>query len=152
MTLAEKLKELRLIEGKARGLNRALTQSEVARLITAETGRSLTQAYLSQLESGKRRHLTANTRELLAEFFKVHPGYLVDDPPAKRRRTAAHPFNQWLRSGHEQLRRTDPALANLLHEIAGEKNARRYFELIAALRRQRDRLKTLLKELSISTG
>jgi transcriptional regulator with XRE-family HTH domain len=42
---------------------------------------SLSQAYLSQLEKGKRVHLTASSRDLLATFFKVHPGYLVSDPP-----------------------------------------------------------------------
>ena len=31
-------------------------------------------------ESGARPHLTNTTRLLLAKFFKVHPGYLVDDP------------------------------------------------------------------------
>src|SRR3712207_8370061 len=41
---------------------------------------TLFRSYLSQLESGQRRHLTAPTRELLARFFKVHPGYLVGDP------------------------------------------------------------------------
>ena len=40
----------------------------------------LSQSYLSQIESGARPHLTNTTRLLLAKFFKVHPGYLVDDP------------------------------------------------------------------------
>jgi transcriptional regulator with XRE-family HTH domain len=40
----------------------------------------ISQSYLSQIESGARPHLTNTTRLLLARFFKVHPGYLVDDP------------------------------------------------------------------------
>jgi hypothetical protein len=31
-------------------------------------------------QGGARPHLTNATRMLLAKFFKVHPGYLVDDP------------------------------------------------------------------------
>ena len=41
---------------------------------------TLSQSYLSQIESGRRPHLTNTTRLLLARFFKVHPGYLVEDP------------------------------------------------------------------------
>ena len=41
---------------------------------------TVSQSYLSQIESGSRPHLTNTTRLLLAKFFKVHPGYLVDDP------------------------------------------------------------------------
>src|SRR5919202_173663 len=63
-----------------RGLGRPLTKAEVARAMRAEQGAGLSEAYLSQLESGRRRHLTGPTRGLLARFFKVHPGYLVDDP------------------------------------------------------------------------
>ena len=50
------------------------------RAIKAESKKSISQAYLSQIESGVRPHLTNSTRMLLARFFKVHPGYLVDDP------------------------------------------------------------------------
>lgn len=151
MKLADKLKALRLQEGKARGLARSLTQSEVARLIKAETGRGLTQAYLSQLESGKRRHLTAETREQLAKFFKVHPGYLVDEPAAPRRTKAAQSaVDKWLLASSEDLRKAEPALAALLREIAGERNPRRYFELLTALRRDKDRLDKLFKEYAIS--
>ena len=149
MTLAEKLKDLRLQDGKSRGMNRALTQSEVARLIKTETGRSLTQAYLSQLESGKRRHLTADTREQLARFFKVHPGYLVDDLPASRRRTSATSLGKWLQEGHEMLKRDDPPTAALLQELAADRNPRRYFDLLGAILRRKDAVKLLFKEYHI---
>ncbi len=81
MKLSEKIKHLRQIEGELRGLNRAMTQMEVVKAMREELHDSLSQAYVSQIESGKRVHLTASSRDLLARFFKVHPGYLVSDPP-----------------------------------------------------------------------
>src|SRR5258708_40108203 len=81
MDLAEKVKHLRGVEGELRGLSRPMTQIEVVKAMQEELGESISQAYLSQLESGKRVHLTASSRELLSRFFKVHPGYLVSDPP-----------------------------------------------------------------------
>src|SRR2546430_15006432 len=81
MDLAEKVKHLRGIEGELRGLGRPMTQVEVVKTMQDELGESISQAYLSQLESGKRVHLTASSRDLLSRFFKVHPGYLVSDPP-----------------------------------------------------------------------
>jgi transcriptional regulator with XRE-family HTH domain len=81
MELAEKLRRLRKAEGMRRGLWRTLTQHEVIRAMRQEIGVSLSQAYLSQLESGKRAHLTSASREALARFYHVHPGYLVSDPP-----------------------------------------------------------------------
>ena len=67
-----------------RGVGRALTKAEVARAMRAELGAGLSEAYLSQLEAGRRQHLTAPTRSLLARFFKVHPGYLVGRPRGLR--------------------------------------------------------------------
>lgn len=80
MDLREKLRQLRAAEGERRGFGRSLTQSEVARAMRDELGASLSQAYLSQLEGGKRVHLTHTSREALARFYRVHPGYLVSDP------------------------------------------------------------------------
>jgi len=81
MTLGEKVRYLRLVEGELRGLGRDMSQQEVVRAIGTELGKSISQSYLSQIENGGRPHLTNSTRLLLAKFFKVHPGYLVDDPP-----------------------------------------------------------------------
>lgn len=81
MELAEKLRRLRQAEGMRRGLWRPMTQHEVTRAMRLEIGVSLSQAYLSQLEGGSRLHLTNTTREALARFYHVHPGYLVNDPP-----------------------------------------------------------------------
>ena len=80
MNLGEKIRYLREVEGSLRGLNRAMSQQELVRDLAAETGSRLSQSYLSQIESGARPHLTNTTRQILAAFFKVHPGYLVDDP------------------------------------------------------------------------
>jgi transcriptional regulator with XRE-family HTH domain len=80
MKLGEKLRYLRGIEGTLRGLDRELSQGELARLIKKEQRKPISQSYLSQIESGARPHLTNSSRMLLAKFFKVHPGYLVDDP------------------------------------------------------------------------
>src|SRR3981081_3253179 len=81
MNLSEKIKHLREVEGELRGFNRPMTQMEVVKAMQEELQESISQAYLSQLEKGKRVHLRAWSRDLLAAFFKVHPGYLVSDPP-----------------------------------------------------------------------
>src|ERR1700728_4298464 len=87
MKLSDKIRYLREVEGNLRGLNRAMTQQELVRAIqtdsrTANGKATISQSYLSQIESGARPHLTNTTRLLLAKFFQVHPGYLVDDPGA----------------------------------------------------------------------
>ena len=58
MTLGEKLRYLRSVEGTLRGLEREMTQAEVARAIHRELKQSISQAYLSQIESGVRPHMT----------------------------------------------------------------------------------------------
>ena len=78
MTLGEKLRYLREVEGTLRGLDRELSQLEMARLIQKELGKSISQSYLSQIESGARPHLTNSTRMLLARFFKVHERFRRD--------------------------------------------------------------------------
>ncbi|HXE65385.1 MAG TPA: helix-turn-helix transcriptional regulator, partial [Bryobacteraceae bacterium] len=76
MTLGQKIRRLREMEGALRGLGREMTQQELSRAIQKETKQPLSQSYLSQIEGGQRPHLTNKTRMLLARFFKVHPGYL----------------------------------------------------------------------------
>src|SRR5258708_26641457 len=80
MKLGEKVRYLREVEGSLRGLGRAMSQQAMLRAIEAETGSKLSQSYLSQIESGARPHLTNTSRAILAKLFKVHPGFLVDDP------------------------------------------------------------------------
>ena len=113
MKLGEKIRYLREVEGSLRGLDRAMSQQELVRAIDAETGSKLSQSYLSQIESGARPHLTNTSRQLLAGFFKVHPGYLVDDPEGyspelqSELRNVEDKLELWLVSGAERFRR-DP--------------------------------------------
>lgn len=93
MELGEKLLHLRAAEGERRGLGRSMTQTEVAAALRQELGLSLSQAYLSQIEGGKRVHLSNKSREALSTFFRVHPGYLVNDPPGCFP-DSAHPAHQ----------------------------------------------------------
>src|SRR5262245_63907828 len=111
MTLGEKLRYLREVEGTLRGMGRDLSQQEVSRLIQKEQGKSISQSYLSQIESGARPHLTNSTRLLLARFFKVHPGYLVDDPEGYQNEllsdlgAAEDKLDLWLINGSQRFRR-----------------------------------------------
>jgi transcriptional regulator with XRE-family HTH domain len=138
MNLAEKIKHLRDVEGELRGLNRPMTQVEVVKAMQEELGESISQAYMSQLESGKRVHLTASTRSLLARFFKVHPSYLVSDPPDYSIDLQADMgyetdrLSTWLTaSAHEWL--TEPALHDFLLSLAESEEPRRYLELFRQL-------------------
>jgi len=112
MKLGEKLRYLREVEGTLRGFDRELSQLEMARLIERELGKSISQSYLSQIESGARPHLTNSSRMLLARFFKVHPGYLVDDPEGFQNELVSDvgaledKLDLWLVSGAERFRAT----------------------------------------------
>jgi len=129
MKLGEKLRYLREVEGTLRGFNRELSQLEMARLIERELGKSISQSYLSQIESGARPHLTNSTRMLLAKFFKVHPGYLVDDPEGFQNELVSDvgaledKLDLWLVSGAERFRR-DPELQQALIALARHADTR----------------------------
>jgi transcriptional regulator with XRE-family HTH domain len=129
MKLGEKLRYLRMVEGTLRGLEREMSQGEVARVLKKELGQSISQAYLSQIESGRRPHLTNTTRMLLARFFKVHPGYLVDDPEGFHTeltsdvRGLEDKLDLWLIEGAERFRR-DPEVCEALLELAKHPGSR----------------------------
>jgi transcriptional regulator with XRE-family HTH domain len=74
MTLGEKLRYLRLMEGNLRGLGRDMTQLEVVRAINKELKEKISQSYLSQIENGARPHLTNKTRLLLSSPSRVPRG------------------------------------------------------------------------------
>jgi transcriptional regulator with XRE-family HTH domain len=136
MTLGEKLRYLREVEGTLRGLNRELSQLELARLIQKEQAKSISQSYLSQIESGARPHLTNSTRMLLARFFKVHPGYLVDDPEGFQNELISDigaledKLDLWLVSGAERFSR-EPELHHALLTIARHDDSRMCLMLLA---------------------
>jgi transcriptional regulator with XRE-family HTH domain len=126
------------MEGALRGLDREMTQQEVVHAIRRELHKSFSQSYLSQIESGSRRHLTNTTRMLLAGFFKVHPGYLVDDPEGFHTglmsdvRTAEERLDLWLIDGAETFR-SDPELCDAMLKVARHEDSRRCFVLLAAI-------------------
>ena len=140
MKLSDKIRYLREVEGNLRGLNRAMTQQELVRAIQAEgSGKgTISQSYLSQIESGARPHLTNTTRLLLAKFFQVHPGYLVDDPEGYHAelisdlRTTEDKLDLWLIAGAERFRR-DPDLCQALLTLANHNDSRRCLLLMEAV-------------------
>jgi transcriptional regulator with XRE-family HTH domain len=138
MRLSEKLRYLRSVEGAVRGLNREMTQLEVVRAIRKDLGRTISQSYLSQIENGVRPHLTNSTRMLLARFFKVHPGYLVDDPEGFHTELTSHlPASEdrldlWLIEGAERFRR-DPAVSQSLLRLAMHDDTRKCLVLMQAI-------------------
>jgi transcriptional regulator with XRE-family HTH domain len=129
MTLGEKLRALRHMEGHLRGLGREMTQSEVVRAIDAELRERISQSHLSLIESGTRPHLSAHSRQLLARFFKVHPGYLVSDPPGFQTELSAsiggveNALDRWLYEGVVRLG-TDEALSAAIDRLAQHPDSR----------------------------
>jgi transcriptional regulator with XRE-family HTH domain len=138
MKLGEKIRYLREVEGALRGLGRDMTQQEVVRAVKKEIGKPISQSYLSQIESGARPHLTNSTRMLLARFFNVHPGYLVDDPDGYHTelqsplRVAEDRLDLWLVSGAERFRR-DPQLRHALLKISRHDDSRKCLLLLGAI-------------------
>jgi transcriptional regulator with XRE-family HTH domain len=138
MTLGEKLRYLREVEGTLRGLGRPISQSEVARGIREELGEPISQAYLSQVENGRRKHLTETTRMMLARFFNVHPGYLVSDPEGFQTelmspvRAEENRLDLWLIDGAERFAR-DPQIRAALLAVARNEDSRRCILLLGAL-------------------
>lgn len=144
MNLGEKIKHLREVEGELRGLNRPMTQTEVVRAMQEELNESISQAYLSQLESNKRVHLTATSRDLLSSFFKVHPGYLVSDPldfstdlltdveQMAEMTDMGDRLSTWLMTSAEEWS-NEPVLSNLLSQLAESEESRRYLAVFRNL-------------------
>jgi len=135
MNLGEKIRYMREIEGTLRGMGREMTQLEVVRAIKKELGKTISQSYLSQIESGRRPHLTNTTRLLLARFFKVHPGYLVDDPAGYHPelisdlRAVEDGLDLWLIDGAERFER-DPELRRSLLALARHSDSRKCLLLV----------------------
>jgi transcriptional regulator with XRE-family HTH domain len=145
MKLGEKIRYLREVEGSLRGLGRPMTQLELVRAIRQELGRGskgkpngISQSYLSQIENGARPHMTQSSRAMLARFFKVHPGFLVDDPEGYHTeltsdlRTTEGQLDVWLLQGSERFA-NDPEIRNVLIKAAREKDTRRAFLLLGAI-------------------
>ena len=141
MTLGDKMRSLRSVEGSLRGLGRPMTQQELVDAMRRETGKTLSQAYLSQLESGSRPHLTHTTRELLARFFRIHPGFLVNDPQgftpelqSQELRAFDAKIDSWLYSGAVQFA-SDHELRGAFETIAKHDDSRQALLLLAEILR-----------------
>lgn len=138
MTLGQKLRQLRHLEGELRGLGREMTQSELVRAIKAELGQTISQSYLSLIEKGARKHLTHESRQLLARFFKVHPGYLVTDPPGFQTELTSDlgsietTLDRWLLEGAVRFGH-DPALSAALDRLAAHAETRRCLVLLGEM-------------------
>ena len=115
-----------------------MTQQEVVRSIQKGQGTSISQAYLSQVESGARRHLTDGTRMMLARFFNVHPGYLVNDPEGFHTelmsdvRVGEDSLDLWLINGAERFSR-DPQVSSALLQVARNEDSRKCLILLGAI-------------------
>ena len=138
MKLAEKIRYLREVEGSLRGLGRPMTQQEMVGAVRKEQGKSISQSYLSQIEGGSRRHMTQGSRALLAKFFKVHPGFLVDDPDGYHTeltsdlRTVEGKLDVWLLQGSERFA-SDRELSEVLMKAARERDTRKCILLLGAI-------------------
>jgi transcriptional regulator with XRE-family HTH domain len=167
MKLGEKIRYLREVEGSLRGLGRPMTQQEIVHAIRQELprgrtsaqnsqrtpprtsprsssrtpgqkGTTISQSYLSQIENGSRPHMTQSSRALLARFFKVHPGFLVDDPEGYHTeltsdlRTTEGKLDVWLLQGSERFA-GDPEVSDVLIRCAREKDTRRCLLLLGAI-------------------
>jgi len=154
--LGEKIRYLREVEGSLRGLGRPMTQLEMVRAVRQELGgaekgarkrsagkgagrrSTISQSYLSQIENGARPHMTQSSRALLAKFFKVHPGFLVDDPEGYHAeltsdlRTVEGQLDVWLLQGSERFA-SDPEVSSVLIKAAREKDTRRCLLLLGAI-------------------
>ena len=160
MTVAEKIRYLREVEGSLRGLNRPMTQLELVGAVRKELGKSISQSYISQIESGSRPHMTQSTRALLAKFFKIHPGFLVDDPEGYHTeltsdlRTVEGKLDVWLLQGSERFA-NDPELSEVLLKAAREKDTRKCMLLLGAILETpglADRLLEALQPHAVANG
>jgi transcriptional regulator with XRE-family HTH domain len=116
-----------------------MTQKEVVEAMKEELeGKTISQGYLSQLESSKRVHLTASSRDLLARFFKVHPGYLVSDPDdySTNLLTEVDPvttqLDAWLTVSPDEWR-LEPSFVELLQRLSETEKPLRYIVLFHRL-------------------
>src|SRR5689334_25112143 len=115
-----------------------MTQQEIVAAVKKELRKTISQSFLSQIERGTRRHMTQSSRTLLARFFKVHPGFLVDDPEGFHTelvsdlRTTEGRLDVWLLQGSEQFA-GDREVSNVLIQLAREKDTRGCVLLLGAI-------------------
>ena len=82
--------------------------------------------------------MTQSSRTLLARFFKVHPGFLVDDPEGYHTeltsdlRTTEGKLDVWLLQGSERFV-SDREVSDVLIKCARHKDTRSCFLLLGAI-------------------
>jgi alkylation response protein AidB-like acyl-CoA dehydrogenase len=82
--------------------------------------------------------MTQSSRTLLAKFFKVHPGFLVDDPDGYHTeltsdlRTTEGKLDVWLLQGSERFV-SDRVVSDVLIKCARHKDTRSCFLLLGAI-------------------
>jgi hypothetical protein len=82
--------------------------------------------------------MTQSSRTLLARFFKVHPGFLVDDPEGYHTelvsdlRTTEGQLDVWLLQGSERFA-GDPDVSEVLIKVARDKDTRRSLLLLGEI-------------------
>src|SRR4051812_935478 len=157
MKLGEKIRYLRTVEGMLRNLGREMTQQEVVDGIRKDLDQPLSQSYLSQIESGARPHLTNTSRQVLAQFFKVHPGYLVDDPEGYHMeltsevRRVEGKLDAWLLEGAERFH-ADEGLSQALFAIADRDNSRESLMLLAQILKTPNLAERLVEVLRVEAA
>lgn len=157
MRLREKLRVLREVEGMFRGLSRALTKAEMVKFIREDLAERISLPYLSQLEAGTRTHMTNKSRLLLARFFRIHPGYLVDDPEDFQRQLGTpipEPTDHlasWLRVGAARFRH-DPLVGETLERLASYPERRKALRLVHDLLAMPALMDRLLHTMEIKKG
>jgi transcriptional regulator with XRE-family HTH domain len=103
-----------------------------------ELGVKVSQAYLSQLERNKRLHLTASSRDVLSRFFKVHPGYLISDPPdystdlVTEMASDSDRLGTWLAASAQEWH-SEPDAQYLFQRLADAEDPRQYLRLFSKL-------------------
>ena len=152
MTVGEKLRYLRTVEGTLRGFEREMTQQAVVEAIEKELGLKISQSYLSQIERGQRRHLTNTSRMTLSKFFKVHPGYLVDDPEnlPEDIHASEDSLDLWLVAGAERFAH-DFEVREALVKLAKHADSRRVLSLVSAVLDAPELVERLLQVLRPET-
>jgi hypothetical protein len=101
--------------------------------------------------------MTQATRALLAKFFKIHPGFLVDDPEGYHNeltsdlRTVEGKLDVWLLQGADRFA-GDAELSQVLMKAAREKDTRKCLLLLGAILDTPGLADRLLEALRPQTG
>ena len=139
MTLGEKIRYLREVEGSLRGLNRPLTQQELMKGIQAETGKTISQSYLSQIETRQASAYDAIVAhrcwrafsKCIRDFWWTIPRAITPNW-SRDLRTTEGQLDVWLLQGSERFA-SDPEVSEVLIKMARDKDTRRCLLLLGEI-------------------